>query len=128
MSRICKVLIVEDDEHVRSMLGDLFDAEGYEFALARSGEEMRAELAKGDCDIAVIDLLLRGPEDGFALAAEARAAGCGVILTTGDHSQTARLQAGAGHYLLKPFAMRDLTFLAQQILDEAEAACVRRTA
>ena len=128
MSRICKVLIVEDDDSVRSMLGDLFDAEGFEFAAVRTGGEMRAALAAGGYDIAVIDLLLPGGEDGYSLAASARRAGCGVILTTGDHRHEARLKASGDRYLLKPFAMRDLIGLAQQILDEIEAMCVRRSA
>jgi DNA-binding NtrC family response regulator len=125
--RICKVLIVEDDEHVRHLLAEAFAADGFEFSLAGSAAQMRAALAAEPFDIVVIDLLLPGGDDGFALADEARALGCAVILTTGDHRRETAIRSSGHRYLLKPFPMRQLTELALQILDEAEATCTRRS-
>ena len=43
-TRICNILVVEDDDSVRALLGDVLDHAGYEFTLARDGAEMRAAL------------------------------------------------------------------------------------
>lgn len=126
MPRICKVLIVEDDEHVRNLLAEAFDADGFEFSTATSGAQMRAALAASPYDIAVIDVLLSGDDNGFDLAEEARRKGCAVILTTGDHSHEGQVGASGLLYLLKPFRISELKGLADRILQTAEGTCVRR--
>ena len=126
MPRICKVLIVENDDDVRNLLADVVDREGYDFAQVKTGAEMRQALDEDDYDIAVIDITLPGSEDGFALAQIAREQGCGVILMTGDRRHLERLQEGGQHHLVKPFRMRQLLELADKVLAEAAAQCVRR--
>jgi CheY-like chemotaxis protein len=39
MARICKVLIVENDDDVRDLLGDILRDEGYLFATVKAGAE-----------------------------------------------------------------------------------------
>jgi len=75
----------------------------------------------------VIDVTQPGQEDGFALAQIARGQGCGAILVTGDHRHLERLQQSGQHYLLKPFRMPELLEIADKILVEIAAQCVRRT-
>ena len=127
MTRICKILVVEDDDAVRSLLGEVFELEGYEFGLVGSGAEMREELAAGDYDIAVIDIALRDGDDGLALADVAREAGCGVILTTGDPDQMTRARGSDWRSLMKPFRIRPLIELVDAVLRETNAQCRRRT-
>jgi DNA-binding response OmpR family regulator len=126
MPRICKVLIVENDDDVRNLLGNVFDHEGYRFTQVKTGAEMRQALDEDDYDIAVIDITLPGSEDGFALAQIAREQGCGVILITGDHRHRDRLQGGGEHHLVKPFRMLQLLEMADKVLAESAAKCVRR--
>jgi DNA-binding response OmpR family regulator len=127
MTRICKILVVEDDDAVRLLLGEVLQQEGYEFALVRSGAEMRLSLDAGEYDIVIIDISLRGGEDGVALAEVARERGCGVILTTGDPAQMTRARASQWRSLMKPFRIRPLLALVDSILQETEAQCERRT-
>ena len=127
MSRICKVLIVENDDFVRILLADIFEQEGYCFSTVATGAEMRQALDEDDFDIVVIDVTQPGPEDGFALAQIARGQGCGAILVTGDHRHLERLQQSGQHYLLKPLRMPQLREIADKILVEIAAQCVRRT-
>jgi two-component system phosphate regulon response regulator OmpR len=127
MTRICKVLVVEDDEAVRAVLGDVFEEEGYGFTLVADGAAMREALDGDDYDIVVLDISLRGGESGFDLAQEAKRQGCGVILTSGDPAQFTRMRDSEWHTLAKPFQMRHLTALADQILQEIAVECVRRT-
>jgi DNA-binding NtrC family response regulator len=126
MPRICKVLVVEDDNGVRALLGDIFANEGYRFALVATGAEMRDALDEDDYDVVIIDVLLRSAEDGFALADEARAQGCGVILTTGDHRHGDRLAEGDFPYLMKPFKVQEMVALVDRVLKDTAARCVRR--
>ncbi|MGE0260222.1 MAG: response regulator [Alphaproteobacteria bacterium] len=126
MTRICNILVVEDDDSVRALLGDVLDHAGYEFALARDGAEMRALLDSDMFDVAIIDISLRGSEDGFALAEVAGDKGCGVVLTTGDPERRVRLEASGRRYLMKPFRMKQLTDLVDEILRDNAALCARR--
>ena len=126
MERICKVLVVEDDSSVRALLGDVLDYVGYAFTLTSTAAEMRAALDASEYDIAIIDIALRDTEDGFALAEVASEKGCGVILTTGDPGSRVRLEASGRRHLMKPFRMRDLTTLVDDVLKENEALCVPR--
>lgn len=126
MPRTCKVLIVEDHDEVRELLTVLLEQEGFDFTAVETGAGMRAALDEEDYDIAIIDVLLPGGEDGFALAAAARAMGCGVILITGDHRHAERLDESGHHYLLKPFGVGDLIALVSRVLAEIASRCVRR--
>ena len=126
MDRICKILVVEDDDSVRALIGDVLDYAGYEFALASSGVEMRQALDADDFDVAIIDVALRDGEDGFLLAEVADAKGCGVILTTGDLDGRARLEASGRRHVMKPFRMQQLTELVDHVLTDTAALCTPR--
>jgi DNA-binding response OmpR family regulator len=126
MDRICKILVVEDDEAVRALLGEVLRHEGYDFTLAGGGAEMRRAFACEEYDVAIIDVSLRDGEDGLALAELASGKGCGIILTTGDPRQRPRLEASGRRHLLKPFRMLDLTELVDLVLKDTAALCMPR--
>ncbi len=126
MARICKVLIVENDDYVRELLGEAFAEEGFLFTMVESGAAMQDALDEDDYDIVVIDLTQPGGHDGLALGEIAREQGCGVILTTGDHRHAGRLEQSGRHYLLKPFKVRDLMTVVDQIMTLASMECMRR--
>lgn len=126
MARICKVLIVENDDYIRELLSEAFDEEGFLFSTVATGAEMEEKLDEDDFDIVMIDITQPGDKDGFALADIAYHQGCGVILTTGDHRHTERLEQSGRYYLLKPFRMHDLMTVVDQILTVAAIECVRR--
>lgn len=126
MSRICKVLIVENDDDVRDLLGEIFEDQGFRFSIVKTGDEMHKALDDDDYDIVIIDVTQPGHEDGFALAQIARQQGCGVVLVTGDHRHMERLEGSGHRYLLKPFRLQQLVEVVNQILLETAARCVRR--
>jgi len=126
MDRICKILIVEDDDAVRRLIGDVLDYAGYDFTLASSGAEMRQALEADDFDVAIIDVGLRDGEDGFTLAEVADAKGCGVILTTGDPDRRRRIEKSSRPHVMKPFRMQQLTELVEQVLTDTAALCAPR--
>lgn len=127
MAKICKVLVVEDHEGIRHVLGDALKTEGYDFTLIDSAGDVQDALDNGGHDVVVIDLPLdRG--DPFAMAAAAQANGIGVILTSGDQRLFPRIE-GSGHcHIRKPFMLEQLLPLISRVLRELEIRCVRRRA
>lgn len=126
MARVCKVLVVEDDDYISQVLGEAFNEEGFLFTAVASGAEMEEKLDEDDFDIVMIDVTQSGDKDGLALAEIAHAQGCGVILTTGDHRHSQRLERSGRFFLLKPFRMRELMTVVDQVLALASIECVRR--
>ena len=53
-----KLLLIEDDEHVAEVLGDAFAADGHETAIAHTGEDGLAYLARDRPDAVVLDVRL----------------------------------------------------------------------
>jgi DNA-binding response OmpR family regulator len=125
MSKTCKVLVVEDHDGVRFLLGDVLSAEGFRLTLVDSGAAGRRAIEEDRFDIVILDVSL-DDEDGFALAEEAAQRGSGVILTTGDrrHFEAVR---GSGHsFVLKPFLVHSLVGAIDSVLKGKQARCTRR--
>lgn len=120
MTRICKILVVEDNDGIRDFLQALFDDKGYHIAIVASGEQMRTALAKDRFDAALIDVTLPGADDGFVLAKVAHAAGCGVILVTGNARHFDAVKASGYRYLLKPFRVERLLTLVSEVIAETK--------
>ena len=53
-----RILLVEDDERIRSSMRLSFEAEGYEVAEAGSGEEALDLFAASPTDLVLVDLML----------------------------------------------------------------------
>jgi two-component system OmpR family response regulator len=123
MTRVCKILVVEDNADIRELLGDLFGYEGYRFDCVGNGEAFRAALATGDVDVAIIDFVVPGPDDGLALAKIATDRGCGVILVTGHHDHFTAVENCGHRYLYKPFAIKSLLELVDETLRATRHKC-----
>ncbi|MHB8681609.1 MAG: response regulator [Acidimicrobiales bacterium] len=106
-----RLLVVDDDPDVRSMLSRLLVAEGYDVEEASSGSETLTALAARRPDLVILDVMLTG-EDGFdVLAALRRSSNVPVILLTGRGRETDRvlgLKLGADDYVVKPFSAAEL--------------------
>ena len=123
-----RLLVVDDEEIIRSVFKDLMDKE-CEMFLAADAEEALAHLRRGPVDLIVTDKNLPGLS-GLELAQEARKldANSRVILMTGYPSLVTTQQAlelGLLDYLLKPFDdIREVRTKLRETL--AAAAPVRR--
>jgi two-component system, OmpR family, response regulator len=125
VGKICKVLIVEDDAAVQQVFDMVLADAGYELLLARDGKSMRGALAAGDVDVAIIDVMLPGRENGLALAREAEERGCGIILVTGHHDRYGEVEQSGYRHLFKPFRMTALTRLIEAALGDHRDAAAR---
>lgn len=107
-----KVLIVDDDEKIVSMLRRGLTFEGYEVATAANGAEGLNQLLVSEPDVVVLDVMM--PQvDGFEVCRRLRAAGSSVpilMLTAKDEveNRVKGLDTGADDYLVKPFALEEL--------------------
>jgi len=123
MPRICKVIVAEAHDGVRSVVGAALKGAGYDVHLVSNGSEMREALVAGRYDVVVVDVAMR-TDDGFQLAEEAARCGASVVLTTGDHDQFKEVEASGHRYMLKPFMVPQLLKLLEQIAGELR--CSRR--
>jgi DNA-binding response OmpR family regulator len=70
--------------------------------------EARRAIEQEAFDITVIDATVPPPEDGYRLAEFASSRRIGIIMISGDPSQTARMESGPPCYLTKPFRVADM--------------------
>lgn len=101
-----KILIVEDERHIGSLLGCLLENDGFEVLHASSGREARSSISSHCPDVIVLDLGL--PDvDGNELISEVRAWSSTPILVVSARSEgkdkIKALELGADDYMTKPF-------------------------
>lgn len=106
-----RILVVEDDREIRTMMRDTLAVEGFEVQTAVSLSEARAMLLHALPDVLVLDLGL--PDgDGVELVNEVRKRHALPILIVSARHQEAQkiamLDAGADDYLVKPFSVGEL--------------------
>lgn len=106
-----KVLAVDDEEAILSLLDAALSDEGYDVLTAATAAEFRRLQAENRIDVFLIDVGLTDG-NGFALVKELRhSSNAGIILLTGRTSETDHvvgLEIGADDYVTKPFRIREL--------------------
>ena len=107
-----RILIVDDDETVRSLLTRMLGRNGYDCESAGNGVEARAALASTSFDLALCDLNMPG-ESGLELVehvASAHPETATIMVTGADDSVIAEkaLALGTYGYVIKPFYNNEL--------------------
>ncbi len=114
-----RILIVDDDQDIRSLLADYLGEQGLHVQTAADGSAMLRILDSGAVDLIVLDLTLPGT-DGLALCRNLRAqSSIPVIMLTARSSALDRvlgLEMGADDYLCKPFEPRELLARIRNVL------------
>ncbi|MGE5619196.1 MAG: response regulator transcription factor [Sphingomonadaceae bacterium] len=114
-----KILVVEDDEEMRSLLLRTLTYEGYVVDAVATGEEAIERAAPVPPDLVVLDLMLPGI-DGLEVCSRLRA-GCGVpiLMLTARRAladKVAGFERGADDYLVKPFALEEFAIRVKALL------------
>ena len=118
-----RVLVIEDDPDLRSMIGQYFADEGFVVDSAADGEQGLYKATEFPLDLAIVDLGL--PKvSGVDIIRQARKKGCSypiLILTARDgwESKVAGLEGGADDYVVKPFHKEELMARARALLRRA---------
>lgn len=126
-----KVLIVEDDAHIRRLVRGALGRAGHEVVEAANAREAIASFGIDKPDAVLLDLGLPD-RDGMELIQLARAAGAAVIVVSAREAtgeKVAALDLGADDYLTKPFDTEELlarvrTALRHRVAGIAESARV----
>jgi two-component system copper resistance phosphate regulon response regulator CusR len=115
-----QILVVEDEPKVGQALREGLEAEGYEVALAQTGEEGFFHASTRAFDLIVLDVMLPG-RDGIEVLQTLRKQGAKtpvLLLTARDAigDRVLGLDAGADDYLVKPFAFAELSARVRALL------------
>lgn len=121
MSKMAKILIVDDESIVRESLGDWLDGVGYEVETAESGEEALRILKQKKIKIMLADLVMPGM-NGIELMKEAKKiipTISTVIITAHATIETAitAIREGAHDYVEKPFCPEKVELLIEKLVE-----------
>jgi two-component system OmpR family response regulator len=124
-----RLLIVEDDAPLASGLRRILEAEGHAVDVTGRGEDAVSAAASERFDLVILDVGL--PQmDGFEVLRRFRAAASGrsapmqvLVLTARDavDDRVHGLDLGADDYMVKPFAMPELTARVRALLRRSQA-------
>ena len=120
-----RVLVIEDDRKVANFICSGLEQEGYAVDVLHEGTAAGAQALACDYDAVVLDLMLPG-RSGFQVLRDIRARKRELpilILTAKDtlEERVAGLDSGADDYMVKPFALAELTARLRAVLRRGAA-------
>ena len=115
-----KILIVDDDRRIRSLLERYLGQQGFVVSGVGDGLEMTKKLERDPIDLIVLDWMLPG-EDGLSICLRLSTDKNNppiIMLTAngGADARISRLEGGADDYLPKPFEPRELVARIHAVL------------
>ncbi len=123
--RPARVLVVDDEAPVRSMIGATLQRQGYDVQLAISGSQAVEMLGQGPYDLVLTDIVM---QDGNGIALLERIhvdqPNLPVVMVSAIHDISVAIDSmrrGAYDYLLKPFEREHLVATVQRALDHRQA-------
>lgn len=117
-----RVLIVEDDAHIRDLIVLHLGLEGFETEAVGDGREALARANQTGFDLIILDLMLPGL-DGVSICRAVRRGGPNadvpILMLTArreEHDKVVGLESGADDYLSKPFGIREFVARVRALL------------
>lgn len=119
------LLIIDDDPHIREVIGFAVEAAGFRARMAEDGARGLALARAGGADLVVLDIGL--PEmDGFEVCRELRkSSDVPILFLTARDDEIDRIvgmELGADDYVTKPFSPRELVARIKAILKRSRKA------
>jgi DNA-binding response OmpR family regulator len=115
-----RILVVEDDEGMRSLLRDFFEEEGFEVETAEDGAKVVPRLIKSSFDLVITDIRMPGLSGLDILPTLKKIQpGVAVLVITAFGGKDVRhrtLARGADAYLEKPLQLEKLKTLVNQLV------------
>ncbi|MBQ2944469.1 MAG: response regulator transcription factor [Ruminococcus sp.] len=114
-----KVLVVDDDTNISTLLRLYLEKEGFEVFTADDGEEALSVFEKAQPDLILLDIML--PKlDGWQVCREIRKTSqCPIIMITAKSEtfdKVLGLELGADDYIVKPFENKEVVARVRAVL------------
>ena len=124
MAAMAKILIADDDPHIRQLLAFALEKAGFETAQAEDGEAALAQAQASPPDLLVLDINM--PKlSGLEVCRRLRASGDLPILILSSRDEeidrVLGIELGADDYVVKPFSPREVTARVAAILRRARS-------
>jgi DNA-binding NtrC family response regulator len=121
---VLELLLVDDDNELRSDMGNYFSRHGHHLEQCASGEEALDLLERRSFDVVVLDLMMPGMS-GLDVLKELqdRHAECEVVVLTGAATVESAVEAmklGAREFLTKPISLKDLDRLVRKAYETGQ--------
>ncbi|MCF6302284.1 MAG: response regulator transcription factor [Devosiaceae bacterium] len=118
-----KILIAEDDDNIRNLLGSYLSVSGFEITAVATGSAALKKLQRVKFDMAVLDIMMPD-NNGLDICATIREHhNMPVLLLTALGEERDRIRGfemGADDYLVKPFSPRELVARVKAILRRSQ--------
>ena len=121
MTKLPKLLIIDDDAHLRESLAEVLELDGFECHQAGAAKEGISAAQKLEPEIVIMDIQLPD-SSGFQICQELRKRSKTVILImmTGrflsSEEKKQGFELGADEYITKPFDLAELSARIKQLL------------
>ncbi len=124
MNRQIRILVVEDEEAIRTGLLDVLVFHGYETDSAATGPDGLKKALTGRFDLILLDVMLPGM-DGYEICEKVRSVDRDqpiIMLTakTSDEEIIEGLKLGADDYVSKPFSIQQLVLRIEAVLRRSQ--------
>ena len=117
-----KILIVDDEDRIRKLIGAYLKREGYEFIEAENGLEALNMFKEEKVHLVILDVMMP-VMDGWSVCRELRkSSNVPIIFLTAkgeDDDQLLGFELGTDHYITKPFDMRLLLAKVKSLIKRA---------
>jgi two-component system response regulator RegX3 len=113
------VLVVEDEESFSDALSYMLRKEGFEVAVATTGDDALSEFERAGADLVLLDLMLPGLPGTEVCRQLRQRSNVAVIMLTAKDSEVDKvvgLELGADDYVTKPFSSRELVARIRAVL------------
>lgn len=114
-----KILIIEDERKIATLLRDYLQQADYQVTVLSSGERAVEQIRQQPPDLVVLDLMLPG-KDGLTICREVRAfSDLPILILTAKVDEVDRLvglEMGADDYICKPFSPREVVARVKAVL------------
>jgi DNA-binding response OmpR family regulator len=113
------ILIVEDDDAIRDIVGSVLESQGYTARIARNGLEGLEQFYLILPDLIIMDVNMPQMDGWETLRKLRQVSGCPVIMLTVSGSTediVKGLELGADDYLSKPFGAQELVARVNAVL------------
>ena len=120
-----RVLLIDDDAELGSMLTEYLGAEGFSTMVVSNGEDGVEAAMSGDHDVVILDVMLPSLNGVEVLRRIRQTSGIPIIMLTakGDHvDRIVGLEMGADDYVPKPCYPRELVARLRAVLRRSEGS------